>query len=454
MTKKAFSYIDTNRERFLGELHEFLRFASISAQSEHKADVLGCAKWLTEHLAGLGLEAELVQTKGYPIVRAKGAGKSEKKVIIYGHYDVQPVDPLNEWKTKPFEPTVKGKYIYGRGTTDDKGQLLAHVKAVEALLEAEGGLPCEVLFLVEGEEESNGESLAEYIKEHKVELAERAVGVVISDSSMYDEKTPAITYSLRGVAPLEVTVKGPAWDLHSGQYGGAIGNPAIALAYIISQCVGPDGKVKVKGFYDDCRKLEAWERENVKRLNYQDRGLKEEVKVRNLFGEAEYSTLERMWSRPTFEVNGIYGGYMGEGGKTIIPSKATAKITMRLVPNMDLEKTANLVKEHIRKVCPDFVELEITGGHTGANAVIFDKNNELIRMGVEALKKGFGSEAVYIGCGGSIPVTLTFWRELQKPVLLMGLGQDSDGAHSPNEHFLVESFIKGAKASAYLLSNV
>ena len=454
MTEKAFGYIDANRERFLAELNEFLRFPSISAQSDHKDDVLACAKWLTNHLAGLGLETELVETVGYPIVRAKGRGKSAKKVIIYGHYDVQPVDPLDEWKTKPFEPTVKDGLIYGRGTTDDKGQLFAHVKAVEALLKAEGGLPCEVLFLVEGEEESNGAALGEYIKDNKVELAERAVGVVISDSSMYDEETPAITYALRGVVPIEVTVKGPAWDLHSGQYGGAIGNPAIALAHIISECVGLDGKVKVKGFYDDCRELEEWERENVKKLNYQDSGLKDEVKVKNLFGEAEYSALERMWARPTFEVNGIYGGYMGEGGKTIIPSKATAKITMRLVPNMDLVKTANLVKEHIRNVCPNFVELEITGGDSGANAVIFDKENELIGMGVKALKEGFGSEAVYIGCGGSIPVTLTFWKELQKPVLLMGLGQDSDGAHSPNEHFMVESFIKGAKASAYLLSNV
>ena len=210
----------------------------------------------------------------------------------------------------------------------------------------------------------------------------------------------------------------------------------------------------MKGFYDDCRQLEEWERENVKKLNYQDSTLKEEVKVKNLFGEAEYSALERMWARPTFEVNGIYGGYMGEGGKTIIPSKATAKITMRLVPNMDMLKTAKLVIEHIRNVCPDFVELEITGGDSGANAVIFDKDNDLIGMGVKALKAGFGNEAVYIGCGGSIPVTLTFWQQLQKPVLLMGLGQDSDGAHSPNERFLIESFIKGAKASAYLLSNV
>ncbi len=453
-TNKAFDYINQNKDRFLEELNEFLRFPSISAQSDHNKDVRDCAVWLKDHLGRLGLETKLIETDGKPIVWARGQGKSDKKVIIYGHYDVQPVDPLDEWKTPPFEPTVKDGHIYARGTTDDKGQLFAHIKAVESLIKAEGGLPCEVLFLVEGEEESNGEALADYITENKVELADRAVGVVVSDSSMYDEKTPAITYALRGVVPLEVTVKGPSCDLHSGQYGGAVGNPAIALAYILSQCLGPDGKVKIKGFYDDARTLEDWERENVKKLNYQDSTLKNEVSVKNLFGEAEYATLERLWARPTFEVNGIFGGYTGEGNKTIIPAKATAKITIRLVPNMDLKKTADLAKEHIRSVCPDFVDLEITGGDAGANAVIFDKNNELIKAGVEALKAGFGSEAVYIGCGGSIPVTLTFWEDLQKPILLMGLGQDSDGAHSPNERFLISSFINGAKASAYLLANI
>jgi acetylornithine deacetylase/succinyl-diaminopimelate desuccinylase-like protein len=449
---KTFAYIEDNKERFLEELQEFLRFPSVSAQSAHKQDLIDCAGWLKQHLEGLGLEAELVETRGQPIVRARGGGQSDRKVIIYGHYDVQPEDPVDQWHTPPFEPVLKDGFIYGRGTTDDKGQLFAHIKAVESLLKTQEHLRCEVLFLVEGEEESSGESLADYIKEQKADLAENAIGVVVSDSGMYDENTPAITYGLRGVLALEVTIKGPVRDVHSGVFGGAIGNPVTVLCHIMAQCIGADGRIRIPGFYDEVRELKDWERQNITKLAYDDNELLRELKIGKIFGEEGFTTLERIWARPTFEINGIYGGYTGEGGKTIIPASATAKISMRLVPRQDPARISALTTEYIRAICPDYVALEISEPH-GAKPVLFDVNDPLIKAGGEALQAGFGQEAVYIGCGGSIPVVNTFWEQLRKPIVLMGLGLDSDGAHSPNERFKIDNFINGAKASAYLLNN-
>jgi len=451
MTDRIETYIDANRNRFIEELKQWMRFPSVSAQRDHDGDTRACAEWLRDHLKGLGFEAQLVDVGGQPIVRASMKGKSSRCVMIYGHYDVQPEDPRDQWQTPPFEPTIKDGILYGRGATDDKGQVFTHVKAVESLLKTEGRLPCEVVFLLEGEEESGGDALGRYVTQVKNEL--RPDAIVISDTTMYDEKTPAITYGLRGIVAFEFTVKGPASDVHSGAYGGAIANPAMVVAQILAQCVSRDGKVLVPHFYDDVAPLEDWERESFRKLAFDEKALTRELDVPRLHGEPGYSALERLWARPTFEINGIFGGYQGQRSKTIIPASATAKLSVRLVPHQDPDKIRDLIFNHIRSVCPDTVRLELT--QFGASPpVLFDVNNPAIRASQEALRRGFGHDAVFIRCGGSIPVVNTFVEQLGCPVLLMGFGLDSDRPHGPNEHFSLDSFIRGTKAAAALLRMV
>ncbi len=449
MVNEALAYVNENEARFIDELKEFLRFPSVSSQSAHTGDVMECARWLRNHLASLGLEARLVEGDGHPIVQAKGSGQSNRRLIIYGHYDVQPADSNDEWDSPPFEPAVRDGYIFGRGTTDDKGQLFAHVKGVEALLRTAGHLPCDVMFLIEGEEESGGTSLQKFVQSQKADLAPDAV--VISDTSMYDEHTPALTYGLRGLLAVEVTVHAARRDLHSGVFGGAVANPGIALARIIAACMEPEGNVIIPGFYDDVRPLEEWERQNVQRLQFDEGKFLSEAGAATGFGEKGYSALERVWARPTFDVNGLLGGYTGRGVKTIIPSRASAKISMRLVPDQDPGKVFELVTKHIKSVCPGFIRAEISGPVSSSPPVLFNVEDPVIQVAKEALKFGFGSEALLIRCGGSIPVAGTFWQELKKPVVLMGFGLDSDGAHSSNEHFKIESFINGVKTSAYFI---
>jgi acetylornithine deacetylase/succinyl-diaminopimelate desuccinylase-like protein len=451
MAEKIESYVDANKQRFIEELEQLMRFPSVSAQREHASDMRACAEWLKGHFLGLGLEARLVDKGGQAIVYARAKGKSSRRVVIYGHYDVQPEGSLDQWESPPFEPTIRDGILYGRGATDDKGQLFAHIKAVESLLATEGQLPCEVVFLLEGEEESGGDALARYISEVRDELAPDAV--IVSDSSMYDEKTPAITYGLRGIFAFEFTVKGPAKEVHSGTYGGAVANPAMVLAQILAGCVGPDGKILVPHFYDDVAPLQEWESESMRRLGFDEQVLVRELNVPRPHGEVGYSTLERIWSRPTFEINGIFGGYMGERSKTIVPACATAKISARLVPHQDPARIRDLIVEHIQSVCPPTVGLEICE-MAMSPPVLFDVNNPAFRATEGALRRGFGSDPVFIRCGGSIPVVSTFVEQLGCPVVLMGLGLDSDGAHSPNEHFSLDSFIRGTKASAHLLRTI
>jgi len=448
MADRIAQYIDANQDRFIEELKQWMRFPAVSAQRQHDPDTRACAQWLVDHFRKLGLEAGLVDVGGQPIVRASTRGKSARRVVIYGHYDVQPEDPLSEWQTPPFEPTIRDGILYGRGATDDKGQVFTHVKAVETLLKTEGRLPCEVLFLLEGEEESGGDALARYVSQAKDELKPDAV--VVSDSTMYDENTPAITYGLRGIVAFEFTVRGPNADVHSGAYGGAIANPAMVLARILADCVAPDGKILVSHFYDDVAPLEDWERESYRKLNFNDQALAKELNVPKLHGEAGYSTLERLWARPTFEINGLFGGYQGERSKTIIPSFATAKVSARLVPHQNPERTRDLIFDHIRSVCPDTVRLEMSD-FMSSPPVLFDVNNPAIRAAQEALRKGFGRETAFIRCGGSIPVVSTFVEQLRCPVVLMGFGLDSDRPHGPNEHFSLDSFLRGTKSAAYLL---
>jgi len=448
MADRIESYIDANQQQFIDELEQFLRFPSVSAQRAHDADTRACAEWVVAHLKGLGFEAGLVDVGGQPIVRARMKGKSSKRVMIYGHYDVQPEDPVSEWKTPPFEPTIRDGILYCRGATDDKGQLWAHIKAVESLLKTEGELPCEVLFLLEGEEESGGDALPRYVAQAKAELKPDAI--VISDSTMYDANTPALTYGLRGLVALEFTVRGPASDVHSGAYGGGVANPAMVTAQILAACVGPDGRVLVPGFYDDVVPLQDWERESFRKLNFDDKAMVKELNILRPHGEVGYSTLERLWARPTFEVNGVFGGYQGQRSKTIIPASATAKITCRLVANQNPARIRDRVVEHIKSVCPDTVRIEINDFGISP-PVLFDVNDPALRAAQEALRKGFGREAVFIRCGGSIPVVSTFAEHLGCPVILMGFGLDSDGPHGPNEHFSLDSFVKGTKSAAQML---
>ena len=450
--QKTLEYIEQNKEQFLKELEELLRFPTVSTQDSHKKDIADCAGWLKEHFESLGLEAEVIETAGHPIVQAKTKGQSSKRLIIYGHYDVQPEDPIEQWNSKPFEPEVRDGHIFARGASDDKGQFFAHVKAIEAILKTNRTLPCEIIFLIEGEEESGGTALAKYIYEQKENLDCDAV--IVSDSNMYDEVTPAITYCLRGIVSLEVTVKGPNVDVHSGAFGGAVGNPICALTNILSKCQSADGKINIPGFYDDVKILADCEKENIKKLNYDDSGLLKRFGLKNTFGSADISTLEKLWSQPTFDINGIYGGYSGQGSKTVIPSSATAKITMRLVPDQKPEKIGNLAIDYIKSICPDFVDIEIDGPAFCAEPIRFDVNDPMIKAGAKALEKGFGAEAVFIGCGGSIPVVDDFWQQLKKPVILMGFGLDSDAVHSPNENFKIENFINAIKTSAYFLANM
>jgi acetylornithine deacetylase/succinyl-diaminopimelate desuccinylase-like protein len=453
MDGKVFAFIDSNKARFLDELQAFLKIPSVSADSKYKEDLLNCAKWLTNHLRSIGLDAKLIETKGHPIVRAFGKGSSGKSLLIYGHYDVQPADPVDKWASPPFAPTVRDGFIYARGATDDKGQLFAHVKAVESLLKTTGKLPCDIIFLVEGEEECGGNALEEYIKKESACGGLACDAVVISDTSMYDEKTPAITYGLRGIVAMEIRVRTAAADLHSGVYGGAVANANTALAHIISKCIGLDGQIKIAGFYDQIRPLEDWEKKNFEKLAFSDKTFLMETGAKRTFGEPDRPTLERLWARSALDVNGMFGGYTGEGMKTVIPHRATAKITIRLVPDQNPAKMADNVAKFVKSVCPDFAEVEVAGPLSAAEPVIFDVKDKMIQAGMLALKAGFGSDPVFIRSGGSIPVVNTFWKELRKPVILMGFGLDSDGAHSTNEKFKIDNFINGIKASVSLLTS-
>lgn len=451
MNEKTAKYIEQNKDRFMQELFEFLKIPSVSANAKYKDDVLRCANWLAGHLEKMGFKSQVIKTKGHPIVLSEAKGKSNKRLTIYGHYDVQPVDPVTQWKSPPFEPEIRDGFIYARGATDDKGQLFAHVKAIESLIKSEGGLGCNISFLVEGEEECGGNSLEEFIIKEKNRLATDAI--IISDTSMYDEKTPAITYGLRGIAAFEIKVRTAASDLHSGVFGGAVGNAAAVLAYIISQTIGMDGRINVPGLYDDIRPLKDWEKKNLARLSFDEKKLTAETGIKKVFGESAYPILQRMWMRPTLEFNGIFGGYMEMGMKTIIPSTAGAKISIRLVPDQDPHKVVDCVIRHIKSVCPDFADVEIVGNISAAEPVIFDVEEPAIKAGCDALKAGFGAEPVFIRSGGSIPIVNTFWKELRKPVVLMGFGLDSDGAHSINEKFNVNNFFNGIRASTQLISS-
>jgi acetylornithine deacetylase/succinyl-diaminopimelate desuccinylase-like protein len=447
------TYLNENKDRFLEELKDFLRIPSVSADPSHDDDMKHCAKWVRDHLLSLGMEtAEIHETDGHPLIYAAHCKHPDKPtVLLYGHYDVQPPDPLELWHSQPFDPTVRDGKIFARGATDDKGQVFAHFKGIESLFKTYGELPINLKIVIEGEEEVGSANLERWVSEHVDLLA--CDSVVISDSSMFAPGVPSITYGLRGLMYCEVTVVGPSHDLHSGLYGGAVPNPINVLSGMIAKLHDENGHVTIPGFYDRVRELEAEERAAFASLPITDEEFLEEVGAANTQGEAGFSTLERVWARPTLDCNGIFGGFMGKGAKTVIPSQATAKISCRLVPDQDPEEVAKLMEAYLREVAPDSVKVEFTVFH-GGKPIVVSRDNPTVQAACRALEKSWGSETVFIRSGGSIPVVATFTELLEVPCVLVGLGLSDDRLHSPNEKFDLDNFFHGILTSAYFYSEM
>lgn len=453
-SRDVLARIDTEKERYLEELKDYIRIPSISTDPDYKHEVLRAGDFLVGKMREAGLQAERIDTAGHPLVYGEWLGARDKPtVLFYGHYDVQPVDPIELWRNPPFEPTVEGDKLVARGATDDKGQSYAHLKAVAAMLAERGSLPVNVKFLVEGEEEAGGQAIDEYVrKDGGRRLA--ADCVVISDSSLFAPGQPALVYGLRGMCYMEIKVTGPNRDLHSGTFGGAVWNPLNALCHIVDRLRDAEtGKILIPGFYDDVRPLEAWEREEFARLPWDEAAYRSELGVPTLFGEAGYTTRERTWARPTCDVNGIFGGYMGKGAKTVLPSWGGAKVSMRLVPDQDAKKIANLFTDYVHSVAPEGVTVEVTSLH-GGDPVVFEVKGPLVDAALDAMEEIWGARPVRIREGGSIPIVSTFAAVLQCPVLLLGFGLNDDGLHSPNEKFNISHFYNGIRSVARLLDRL
>jgi acetylornithine deacetylase/succinyl-diaminopimelate desuccinylase-like protein len=441
-------YIEQNRTRFQSQLVEWLRIPSISTDTRHRADVARAADFVAQDLGSLGFQVETVPTAGHPIVLAQWlAAPAQPTALVYGHYDVQPPDPLGEWQSGPFEPTERGGNLYARGATDDKGQLFTHVKSVEAWLKTVGRLPINVKFLIEGEEEVGSVHLESFIRSNRPRL--QCDHVVISDTSQFAPGIPAITYGLKGLVYFEVFLHGPKQDLHSGMFGGAVANPANNLAALIGSLRDAQGRVLLPGFYDDVLPLEDWERKQFAQLPFDEAEYRAFVGLDALFGEAGYTTLERQWARPTCDINGLTSGYQGEGAKTIIPARASAKISFRLVPNQDPERISGAFRQFVREHCLPGIQHEIRTYGAGP-AVLVAVESPGVQAAVRAIEAGFGRKPVFIREGGSIPVVSTFKRELGVDTLLLGWGQHDDNLHSPNEKFSLADFHRGIRASAAL----
>lgn len=442
------NFIDENIDRFKDELFELLKIPSVSAVSTHKGDVKNAAAFLKNQFNAIGLNnVAIYETPGHPIVYGEflEAGPDKPTVLVYGHYDVQPPDPLELWDSPPFEPTVKGTDVYARGASDDKGQAYTHIKAIEAWLRTNGTLPVNVKVLIEGEEEIGSANLVPFLKEHKEMLS--CDMVLISDTSMFDKDVPSITYGLRGLAYMQVFVQGPNRDLHSGGYGGAVQNPLNALCEIIAALKDKDGVIQIPGFYDDVIPLSDDERKAASNLPFNEEAFKKSLDIDEVFGEKGYSTVERKASRPTLDVNGIWGGYQGEGAKTVLPAKAGAKISMRLVPNQDPGKIAVLFAEHVKRIAPKGVKV-VVEEHHGGHAAMTDLDFYGLKAASAAFKKIYGKEPLFTREGGSIPIVADFKKVLGADSILMGFGQNSDAIHSPNEKFSLIDFHRGIKTSA------
>jgi acetylornithine deacetylase/succinyl-diaminopimelate desuccinylase-like protein len=446
-------FINVNRDRYVDELKLYLAIPSISALPQHAADVRRAAEWTGEALKTAGLQnVRLIETPGNPVVYGDWLNAPGKPTILfYGHYDVQPVDPVELWTSPPFEATVRDGEIYARGSADDKGQVFMHIKAVEAHLKQTGSLPLNIKFFIEGEEEVGSVHLDDFVRSHKQELA--ADVVVISDSPMFDRGIPSICYGLRGLTYFQIDVRGTKSDLHSGSFGGAVANPAFVLASVLAQMKDRGGRVRIPGFYDDVRALSDAERAEWKKLPFNETKYRKELGAPKLFGESGYSTLERVWARPTFEVNGLLSGFTGEGAKTVLPATAMAKVSMRLVPDQDPKKISDLFEAYLQKVTPKTVELKVTRMQ-GGKAWMTEFDNKYVRAAGRALEQGFGKSPVFSREGGSIPVVSTFQEELGLPSVLFGVGLPDENAHAPDERLDLGNFHNGIIASAYLYQEI
>lgn len=437
-------YFTDHRDTHLQQLNEFLSIPSISALSEHQGDMQKAAEWLVEAFKNVGLEhVSIDETDGHPVVYADWLhAEDQPTILIYGHYDVQPVDPLELWDSAPFEPEVRDNKLYARGASDDKGQVFMHIKAVEALMKENGSLPVNVKFLIEGEEEVGSPNLEKYIENNKEKLA--ADIIVISDTGMQGPGQPAVCYGLRGLTGVQIDIQGAKGDLHSGLYGGGVQNPLHAIAQLIASFRDQEGTIAVEGFYDDVRPLTEEEREAYKALNFDEDALKEELEVPTLFGEKGFSYLEQTWARPTLEVNGLYGGFSGEGIKTVLPAEASAKITCRLVPDQDPEDIVQKLKAHIENHKPAGVTVTVSEFDKG-KPFITPFDHPAIQAAGRSYEKVYQVPTAYTRGGGSIPIVAAFDEILQLPVVLMGFGLSTENFHAPNEHFHLENFDKGLR---------
>ena len=437
----------------LDDLFSFLRFASISTDSRHTQDVRDCATWLLAKLNGMGLKAELHETARHPVVVARNSHQPGRKtVLIYGHYDVQPVDPLDLWHSDPFSPEIREGKIWARGATDNKGQMLAHVLGVEKTLREQADLPVNLIFLFEGEEEIGSPNLAPFLQAQRENL--RCDVIAVSDTGMVAAGVPTMGYGLRGIACAEVTLRGPKGDLHSGIYGGAVANPATAIARLVASLHDPKGRIQVAGFYDDVRPLETWEREMWQKVpGVTDQDFLNVTGSPSVFGEESFSSAERVWARPTAEVNGIGGGYQGEGSKTVLPAQAFAKFSFRLVPDQDPKDVMEKVRSHFEKNCPAGVSIDIEIGHDG-KPYLSDPHSPDGKAAQRALSKAFGREPVLIREGGSIPIIQTFREILHADTLLLGLALPDCQIHAPNENFPVANFEAGILLNQHLLNEL
>ena len=442
-------YIDDNLPRFRTEVYDFIRIESISAKSDHDADTRAAAEWLSEKLSTAGLRSEVIPTDGHPIVLAewREAGPEAPTVLIYGHYDVQPAEPLELWHSPPFEATERDGRIYARGSADDKGQLYMHVKAMEAHLATHGALPINVVVVAEGEEEVGSPNLVPFVEANTERLA--CDIVLISDTGMYAEGLPSLLFSLRGLAYFEVHVQGAKSDLHSGEYGGAVANPANALARIIASLHDESGRIAIDGFYDEVVDWDAETRQQIADLPHSDEEFASELEVNELIGEAGFGTLERLWIRPTCDVCGMLSGYTGQGAKTVLPNHAMAKVSFRLVPDQHPAKIEELFRAHVEKVTPAGVTVEVRELH-GGRPWKASVSGPAFEAASEALEEAFGTHPVPMGGGGSIPIVVDFEEKLDATALLVGFSLPGCNMHAPNEWLPIENYEKGIGALAIL----
>jgi len=441
------------RPSHLEDFYSFLRFPSISTDDQYAERLAECADWLVKKLTGIGLETKLVPTRGHPVVWARNQYRAEHRtVLIYGHYDVQPPDPLGLWDSPPFEPVLKDGYVFARGATDNKGQILAHILGIQETIEQEGELPVNLHLVIEGEEEIGSANLGSFLSENRDAL--KCDVAMVSDTGMIARGVPTLSYGLRGVTALEIKATGPKMDLHSGIFGGAVANPITALAQLLATLHDREGRVAIAGFYDRVKPLEDWEREAWRKLPIDgDKLVLKETGVPELFGETGYNSLGRVWARPTAEINGIGGGYQGKGTKTVIASHAIAKLTFRLVPDQEGDEILKLAKTHLRKNLPKGVTLEITDGHSGP-WYLTDPHSPIGEAAQRALHKAFNAEIALIREGGSIPIVSQFRGILGIETLLMGLALPDCRAHSPNENFPLENLEGGIRLNKAILQEL